>query len=117
MPCRAIIKAATGRTQYELSREREAYDKRGIRQSRNIRTLYDEINQYINEDDFHGNTAALEEAVQSKPYSLVVEYLDVPLDILDPAKYKNSPSFMAALFKGTLGGVKDIGSTGNVWTG
>ena len=55
--------------------------------------------------------------MQSNPYCLVLEYLDVPLSTLDPAKYKDNPIFMAALFKGTLGGVKDIGLTKNVWTG
>lgn len=90
---------------------------RTICQSRHIRSLYDEINQYVSENGFQGNTAAFEEAVQSNPYCLVLEYLDVPLSRLNPAKYKNNPVFMAALFKGMLGGVKDVGLTKNVWTG
>jgi hypothetical protein len=114
---RAIIKTATAKQQKWLRREREAYDRRAIYQSRHIRSLYDEINQYMCENSFHGNTAAFEEAVQSNPYCLVLEYLDVPLSALDPAKYKDNPVFMAALFEGTLGGVKDVGLTKNVWTG
>ncbi|KAF2453040.1 hypothetical protein BDY21DRAFT_367280 [Lineolata rhizophorae] len=112
----AIINTATAKKQKWLRREREAYDKRAIYQSRYVRSLYDEINQYISEIGFHGDTAAFEQAVQSNPYCLVLEYLDVPLSALDPAKYKDNPVFMAALFEGTLGGVKDVGLTKNVWT-
>ncbi|KAF1954996.1 hypothetical protein CC80DRAFT_110117 [Byssothecium circinans] len=112
----AIIKTATAKRQRWLRREREAFDRRAIYQSRHIRSLYDEINQDISENGFHGNTAAFEEAVQSNPYCLVLEHFDVPLSALDPAKYKDNPVFMAALFEGMLGGVKDIGLTKNVWT-
>ncbi|KAF2241697.1 hypothetical protein BU26DRAFT_524865 [Trematosphaeria pertusa] len=112
----AIIKTTTAKKQKRLRREREAYNRRAIYQSRHIRSLYDEINQYISENGFHGNTAAFKEAVQLNPYCLVLEYLDVPLSALNPAKYKDNPVFMAALFKGTLGGVKDVSLTKNVWT-
>jgi hypothetical protein len=114
---RAIIKTATAKKQKRLRREREARDRRAIYQSRHIRSLYDEINQYISENCFHGDTAAFEEIVQSNPYCLVLEYLDVPLSALDPTKYKDNPVFMTALFEGTLGGVKDVGLTKNVWMG
>lgn len=117
MAFRAIIKTTTAKKQKWLKREREAYDRRAIYQSRHIRSLYDEINQYISENGFHGKTTAFEEAVQSNPYCLVLEYLDVPLSALDPAKYKDNPVFMAALVEGMLGGVKDVGLTKNVWTG
>lgn len=113
----AIVKTATAKNQKWLRREREAYDRRAIYQSRHIRSLYDEINQHISENGFHGNTTASAEAEQSNPYCLVLEYLDVPLSALDPAKYIDNPVFMAALFEGTLGGVKDVGLTKNVWTG
>lgn len=117
MSFRAIIKTATAKRQKWLRREREAYEKRAIYQSRHIRSLYNEINEYIGEKGFDGNTAAFGEAVQSNPYSLVLEHLEVPLSALDPAKYGNDPVFMAALFQGMLGGVKDVGLTNNVWTG
>ena len=55
--------------------------------------------------------------MQSSPYCLVLEYLDLPLSALDPAKYKENSVFMAAFFKGMLEGAKDIALTKKVWTG
>lgn len=113
---RAVVKTDTPDRWRWLKRDYEAYQGPNVKNSKHIRSLYDTINKYRKESDFE-NAAAFEAAASDEPFCLVLEWLDVPLSELNPAKYKHNLAFMAALFRAQLGGVKDIAADGMVYTG
>lgn len=99
-----------------LQQEMNAYRKPSIANSKHIRSMYDTVNKYQTRKAFK-DEQAFNAAAEKEPFCLVLEWMDVPLSILDPEKYKNNPAFMAALFEAGLGGARDIDSAGLVWTG
>ncbi|KAK4239538.1 hypothetical protein C8A03DRAFT_32397 [Achaetomium macrosporum] len=112
---RAIVKTDTPDRWKWLKREFNAYPYPSIKKSPHIRSMYDWINDYKTPASF-GHQDAFEAAAEKEPFCLVLEWLDEPLSKLDPAIYRHNPAFMAALFEGMLGGVKDIGTAGLIWT-
>ena len=118
---RAVVKTDEPKRWKWLQREKDAYQKPSIQNSPVIRSLYDTVNEYKSVEAFEDETA-FNAAAEKEPFCLVLEWMDVPLSELDPQKYKNNPTFMAALFQALLEGVRDINNAktkdGNlVWTG
>jgi hypothetical protein len=71
---------------------------------------YKDRTSYNDDDSFNAVAVA-------KPFSLVLEYMDMPLVNANSEGNKGRPEFMKALFEGHLQGTWDMYQDGLIWTG
>lgn len=113
---RAVVKTAEPDKWKLHKNEFDVYQKPNIRRSRFIRAFYDHINEYKDPDNYPDNDS-FNAAAAAEPFSLVLEYMDVPLAKVDAEDNKRKLEFMKALFEAHLEGTWDMYKDGLIWTG